>query len=124
MTSESPFLRSILKAQLFSLCCHLISVPNNAKAPIRKKEKLCLGWAFQSRNLRDRSVGWFLGLFSPFCLETTCLGRFLIFGLLINKVGRYFDHLVIWENAPNVLMRLSLLCTMHLSYKLPVVLDL
>jgi hypothetical protein len=53
------------------------------------------------------------------CLYRTCLEVFFYFcGLLITKVRCTFPHMALWENAPNVLMRLLLLCTMHFSYKL------
>jgi hypothetical protein len=39
-----PFLRSILKPQLFSLCCHLISVPTMQQHQL-EKGKNCV-WTF------------------------------------------------------------------------------
>ncbi len=39
--------------------------------------------------------------------------KFFEFGLLLTKVGRDFSHLALQENAPNMLMRLLLLHTMH-----------
>jgi hypothetical protein len=71
MISESPFLRSILQTQLFSLCCHLILVPYNAKARIRKR-KNCVG-TFQGKVARDGF--WASSVHS--CLDRTCLEVFL-----------------------------------------------
>jgi hypothetical protein len=39
--------------------------------------------------------------------------KFFEFGLQFTKVGGYFAHLALLENAPNMLMRLLLLHTMH-----------